>query len=144
MTSEAQHKAIEEIVVAIGLDVVYFEHDEFAHFDPISLTATVAAVLLTGFFEGVVDAVRNAGRATATRLARRLGEVHEGRQAPDLPIVDFDDVARYGDVAQSVVQAALVEHGFPLRKAAALAESVRRSADAVAATDTQRRTTSSD
>jgi hypothetical protein len=30
------------------MDVVYLEHDEYAHFDPITLTATVAAILLNG------------------------------------------------------------------------------------------------
>jgi hypothetical protein len=109
----AQHKAIEEIVAAIGTNVVYFENDEYAHFDPITITVTVAALLLHGYFEGILDAVRSAGAANATKLARRLGQVHQGRRAAEeLPTVDAADVARYGDVAQSVLQTALVEHGF--------------------------------
>ena len=131
-TPAAQHQAIEEIVVAIGVNVVYFEHDEYAHFDPVSLTAAVAALLLNGYFQGIVDAVRHAGKANATQLAARLSHLHRGDgPEPELPTVRAADAARYGDVAQSVLQTALVEQGFPLQKAAALAETVRRQADAV-------------
>ena len=123
-TPAAQHQAIEEIVVAIGVNAVYFEHDEYAHFDPVSLTAAVAAMLLNG--------VRHAGKANATQLAARISHLHRGDgPEPELPTVRAADAARYGDVAQSVLQTALVEQGFPLQKAAALAETVRRQADAV-------------
>jgi len=129
-TPAAQDQAIEEIVAAIGVNVVYFEHDEYAHFDPISLTAAVAALLLQGYLQGILDAVRHAGKANAAQLAARLSRVHHGDSpASDLPAVSAGDVARYGDVAQSVLQTALVKHGFPLRKAAALAQTVRREAD---------------
>jgi hypothetical protein len=132
----AQDKAIEEIVSAIGTNVVYFENDEYAHFDPISITAAVAMLLLHGYFEGILDAVRSSGKANATKLARSLGEVYQGHRAPEeLPTVGAGEVARYGDVAQSVLQTALVKHGFTLRKAAKLAEQVRRAADTIVATD---------
>ena len=41
------------------------------------------------------------------------------------------DLERYGEVAQSLVVAALVKNGLPLRKAEALASTVRAEADRI-------------
>jgi hypothetical protein len=41
------------------------------------------------------------------------------------------DLERYGDVAESLVVAALVKSGLPLRKAKALASTVRAEADQI-------------
>jgi hypothetical protein len=73
---------------------------------------------------------------TATRLAERLGKIHDSpAEVLDPPGVQPHDLTRFGDIAQSLVQTALVENGFPLRKASALAESVRQQADAIVAAE---------
>ena len=137
--SRQVERSILTITAAIGSDIAYLENDDQGHFDPVNVVAGVAALLLSSFLEGVRDAARDGGRQVAASLARRLtrlftpGETGPGaadvvRSVEDVTRMELE---RYGDVVQSGVVAALVENGLPLRKAEALARTVRAQADQV-------------
>jgi hypothetical protein len=143
MDTERQQveQSVLAITQAIGTDIAYLENDEMGHFDPITLVASAAALLLTAFFEGARDAAKDGGKRVGVALTERISRLFSSRGTASGSAhvivaaqgVSRAELQRYGDVAQSLVQAALVENGLPLRKAESLASTIRSEADRIAA-----------
>jgi hypothetical protein len=129
-------RSILAITAKIGTDIAYLENDEMSHLDPISVVTTAATLLLGSFLDGLRDAAKDGGKQAGEALTKGLSRLFanaEERPVADIAStvqdVSFADLERYGDIAQSLVAAALVQNGFPLRKADALAGTVRAEAD---------------
>lgn len=142
MTTGTQQveRSLVTITAVIASDMVYLENDDLAHFDPITVAAGVAAMLLGAFLEGVRDAAKDGGRRVGKALGQRLRNVFiPGEVFPGTPEVvravgetTLFDVQRYGDIAQALLLKSLVENGLPLAKAEATARVVRSEADRLA------------
>ena len=83
------------------------------------------------------DGGKQAGAALTKRLTRLFSKTEARPPVADVVTAARDvsptDLRRYGDIAQSLVVAALVQSGFPLWKAEALASTVRTEADRLVA-----------
>jgi hypothetical protein len=131
------NRSIREISASIGADIAYLEDDEMSHFDPISIVAALAALLLKSFFDGLREAAKDTGKKAGETLSKHLTNFFK---APDHHASE-SDVARslkgvtdlqlkqYGDHAQALIVTALAGRGFPRTKAQSLANLVRREAD---------------
>lgn len=150
MDTERQQveQSVLTITQAIGTDIAYLENDDMGHFDPITVVASAAALLLTSFFEGAREAAKDGGKRAGVALTERLSRLFSSQEKASGSAhvitaaqgVGRADLERYGDVAQSLVQAALVENGLPLRKAESLASTIRGEADRIAARASSQKT----
>ena len=129
MESSQVEQSILAVTRAIGTDIAYLENDDMGHFDPISIVGGVAVLRLSSFFEGARDAAKDGGKRVGLVLAEKLAGLFSTKKASTSGSAEVlatakgirrSDLERYGEVAQSLVVAALVKNGLPLRKAEAL------------------------
>ncbi len=150
MRNEEVDAGLSEIADTIGADVAFLAPPDERRFDPVTVLLGLGGLLLTEFFRGFTAAAagepERLGRESWGWLRDRVTELFGGvrgeeanetrdaaRQAST--VVEHtspEEVLRYADLSQGLLEEFLIEEGLPRTKAVKLAVKVRRVADRVA------------